>query len=163
MQQNYYEYSNDKLNILIGKTPIWFKEVSTEGDKENGKVFLESHDEFDEAFGKSVKIELSWEKKDRSEYFHAREVQTSIDLYNSINIVASKKETKWLLSHELTYWFGDRTKLIRRKYYASNIIHGLFYCELTERYFQIHIEVIKKFLPNYETFILEMLQSITCH
>jgi len=163
MQQNYYQIIKKEFKIAINKTPIWFQELSAEGDSENGKIFFESSDEFDEVWGKSVKIELSWEKKSRSEYYHAKEVQKSIDLYNSINVVASKKETIWHLSHELTYWFGEKMKLKRRKYYQSKILHGLFYCEITERFIEINFEVVSEYFPNYEPFLFEMMKSIECH
>lgn len=163
LQKNYYVYSNDKCKIVINKTPIWFEKVKVEGNHEKGTIFFESHDEFDENFGKSVKIELSWYQKVREEYYHAREVQDSIDTYNSINIVVTKKENIWLLSHECTYWFGTRTKMIRKGYYPSKIIHSVFFCEITGRVITIHFEVIRKYYLNYEKFIIEMLQSIICH
>ncbi len=163
MQKNYYQTIKKEFKIAINKTPIWFQELSSEGDSENGKIFFESSDEFDEVWGKSVKIELTWEKKNKTDYYHAKEVQKSIDIYNSINVVVSKKETIWHLSHELTYWFGEKMKLKRRKYYQSKILHGLFYCEITERFIEINFEVVSEYFPNYEPFLFEMMKSIECH
>jgi len=163
VQKNYYVYLNEKCKININKTPIWFEAVKVEGTHESGQILFESSDEFDENWGKSVKIELSWFPKKREEYYHAREVQDSIETYNSINVVVTKKEHTWILSHEYTYWYGQRIKMIRKHYYPSIIIHGIYFCDITGRVVIIHFEVIRKYFENYEEFVIQMLKSIECH
>jgi hypothetical protein len=69
----------------------------------------------------------------------------------------------WNLSDRFTYWFGNRTRILRKRYYPENIIHGIFYCELTERQFNIHAIIIRDVYENYLPFILECFNSIICH
>ncbi len=99
----------------------------------------------------------------RIKFFHAREVQESIDIYSANNIVVIKKELVWLHTHEFTYWFGNRTKIIRKRHYPENNIHGVFYCELTERQFNMHSVIIGDHYTGFKPYILECYNSIICH
>jgi len=163
MQKNYYIYEKPELNITIYKLPIWFKETSYEGDEKKGAIFFNSYDEFDEFYGSNAKIEINILKKERLEFYHPKEVQESINLYNAINVVVTKKERAWLNSHEFTYWYGNRTKMIRKRYYQENHIHGLFYCELSSRQFDIHSVVVKDHYEAFKPFRLEAYNSVNCH
>ncbi len=163
MQKNYYVYEKPELNFIIYKLPIWFKESSYEGDEKKGTIFFNSYNEFDEIYGSNAKIEINISEKERLDFYHPKEVQESINLYNAINVVVTKKERTWLNSHEFTYWFGNRRKMIRKRYYQENHIHGLFYCELTGRQFDIHAVVVKDHYEGFKPFLLEAYNSINCH
>jgi hypothetical protein len=163
MQKNYYIYEKPEYKININKIPIWFKETLNEGDENKGTIVFKTHDEYDEIYKSIAKIELNFVNKDRLDFFHAREVQESIDIYNAINVVVTKKERTWLNSHEFSYWFGQRSKMIRKRYYPENHIHGLFYCELTNRLFEIHSTIIRDHYEGFKPYILEAFNSIVCH
>ena len=163
MQHTSYVYQNDNFSININKIPIWFKEIKVEGDKDNGGIVFHTQNDFDEAWGANGKMEVTWTKKGRLEFFHAKEVQNSIDVYNAIRIVVTDKNRIWMRSHEFTYWFGSRSKMIRKRYYPENVIHAVFYCDMTERHFDIHVGIIKKHYEGFKPYILEMFNSIICH
>jgi hypothetical protein len=163
MQRNYYEYKKDEMGIHIGKMPVWFTEKSVEGDAKQGAIEFHSNNEYDEVWGPNAKFRIEWEAKDRSEFYHAREVQESIDMYNAINVVVTNKEQIWMRSHEFTYWFGKRTKMIRKRYYPEQIMHGVFYCEIKNRQYNINARVIKRHYEAFKPYILEAFKSIICH
>ena len=163
MQKSYYQYRKEECRIGIDRMPIWFKETEFDGDQNKGYIIFQTENEYDEIWGPNAKMEISWEKKGRTETFHAKEVQASIDMYNAIKVVVTKKEMIWLRTHDFTYWIGHRTKMIRKRYYPLNIIHGVFYCDITERVFNINTEVIKKHYEGFEPYIIEGYKSIDCH
>ncbi len=165
MQKNYYIYEKPECNITIYKLPIWFKESFYEVDEEatKGTIQFDSYNEYDEIYGSNAKIEINFMKKDRLDFYHPKEVQESINLYNAINVVVTKKENAWLNSHEITFWFGNRTKMIRKRYYQENHIHGLFYCELSSRQFDIHSVIIRNHYEGFKPYLLEAYNSINCH
>jgi hypothetical protein len=163
MQKSYFIYQKPECNVTINKVPIWFKEVEFKGDENKGTIKFHSHNDYDEIWGSNAKMEFDWFKKDRIKFFHAREVQESIDLYNAISIVVTKKDREWLNTHEFTYWFGNRTKIIRKRYYPENAIHGVFYCEISERQFNMHSAIIRNHYEGFKPYILECYNSIVCH
>jgi hypothetical protein len=163
LQRSYYIIEKPECNLIINKLPIWFKEVEFDGDEISGKMTFHSHKDYDENWGPEAKIEISWEKKDRITFYHPREVQESINAYNAINVVVSNKENIWIRSHEFTIWYGSRTKMIKKKYYVENSIHGIFYCDLTERLITLHAIIIKVHYDEFKQYILECFKSIICH
>ncbi|MBD3255265.1 MAG: hypothetical protein GF383_09245 [Candidatus Lokiarchaeota archaeon] len=165
MQKNYYIYQKHDCNVTVNKMPIWFKDITENSDlnEKEGLLSFETHNNYDEVWGANAKMEISWIKKDRTDFLHPREVQQTIDMYNAINIVVTEKKREWLNTHEFTYWFGNRTKMIRKRYYRENVIHGLFYCELTERLFEIHTSIIGKHYEGFKPYIIEAFNSIVCH
>ena len=86
-----------------------------------------------------------------------------LNTYNSIGLVITSKENSWLQSHEFTTWFGRRTKMMRKRFYSEKSIHGIFYCDITERLLNIHTAIIDKFYENFKPFILKAYSSIICH
>ncbi len=163
MQQNSYHYKKPIVQIEIEKMPIWFKETEFNGEPSKGTIKFQDQNMYDEIWGSNVKIDLTWQKKDRNTYFQGREVQESINMYNSINVVVTEKQQGWMRSHEFTYWLGDRTKMIQKRYYPENYICGVFFCEQSERLFTIVASVIRKHYEGYKPYILELFNSIVCH
>ena len=163
MQQTNYPFKKERFGFSVNKMPIWFGEVETNGDDQKGTIELHTGNVYDEIWGPNGKIDISWEKIDRGSFLHAKEVQSSIDQYNAINIVVTKKEQVWLRSHEMTIWYGNRSKMIRKRYYRENCIHGVFYCDVTERLFNIHAAVIKEHYEGFKTYILDAYNSVECH
>lgn len=163
MEYNYYAYEKPEGNIIVQKLPKWFVEVKFEGDEAEGNISFHSQNDYDEIYGSNAKMEISWEKRNRNTFYHGKEVQKSIELYNSLNFVITQKEDSWLLSHEFVSWFGKRTKMIRKRYYRENCIHGIFYCDKTERLINIHVNIIDKFYENFKPFVVKSLTTIICH
>ncbi len=163
MEYNYYVYNKAECNITINKMPIWFKEIEYEGDENNGYIIMHSQNDCDEIWGPNTKLEIKWEKRERMNLFYYKEVEKSIETYNAIGIVVTKKERDWLMSHEFTFWFGQRRKMIRKRYYVEKVIHGIFYCEITERLFSIHTSIIESMYENYKPNIIKSYNSVECH
>ena len=163
MEYNYYTYEKNEGNITVHKLPKWFREEKFEGDVNEGNISFYSQNDYDEIYGSNAKMEITWEKKDRTSFFHGKEVQNSIELYSSIGFAITNKESDWLLSHEFVTWFGQRTKMMRKRYYREKCIHGIFYCDVTERLINVHANVIEKFFENFKPFIIKSLSTIICH
>ena len=163
MEFNYYAYNKPECNISIDKIPKWYQEIEYQGDESQGSINFNSQNDYDEIWGPNSTLELTWEKKGRSDLFYYKEVQGSIDVYNAIGIVVTEKKKDWLMSHEFTYWFGHRNKMIRRRYYNERVIHGIFYCEISERVFNIHTIIIGEMYENFKPYVLKSYSSIICH
>ena len=163
MEYNYYVYNKAECNLTINKMPIWFKEIEYEGDENNGYIIMHSQNDYDEIWGPNTKLEIKWEKRERMNLFYYKEVEKSIETYNAIGIVVTKKERDWLMSHEFTFWFGQRRKMIRKRYYVEKVVHGIFYCEITERLFSIHTSIIESMYENYKPNIIKSYNSVECH
>jgi hypothetical protein len=163
MEYNYFVYVKPECEITINKMPKWFQEIEYEGNENQGYIILHSQNEVDEIWGPESKMEINWEKKDRMNFFYYKEVQNSIDVYNAIGLVVTEKDRDWLLSHEITFWFGHRNKMIRKRFYHEKSIHCVFYCETTERLFNIHTSMIADRFEDYKPFILNSYNSFVCH
>ncbi|MFX0075298.1 MAG: hypothetical protein ACFE96_07645 [Candidatus Hermodarchaeota archaeon] len=163
MEYNYYSYEKSECDIEVQKLPIWFKEVKFEGDQEEGTITFHSQNDYDEIYGSNAKMELSWEKKYKGSLYFGKEVQNSIEIYNSVGFAITQKENSWLLSHEFVTWFGQRTKMMRKRFYREKCIHGIYYCDITERLINIHFNIIDKFYENFKPFIEKSLTTLICH
>ena len=163
MEYNYYSYEKPEGKIIVQQLPKWFVEIKFEGDEAEGTITFHSQNDYDEIYGSNAKMEISWEKRSRNTFYHGKEVQKSIELYNSLNFVITQKEDTWLLSHEFVFWFGQRTKMIRKRYYRENCIHGIFYCDKTERLVNIHVNIIDKHYENFKPFIVKSFSTVICH
>ena len=163
MQQTNFAYSKERLGLLVNKMPIWFSEIEVTGNDQDGSISLHTASKYDEVWGPNGKMDISWEKLDRGSFLHAKEVQKSIDQYNSIQIVVTQKEQVWLRSHELTIWYGSRSKMIRKHFYRENSIHGIFYCDITERLFNIHTAIILEHYEGFKPYIIDAYNSIESH
>lgn len=163
MEYNYYVYNKAECNLTINKMPIWFKEIEYEGDENNGYIIMHSQNDYDEIWGPNTKLEIKWEKRERMNLFYYKEVERSIETYNAIGIVVTKKERDWLMSHEFTFWFGQRRKMIRKRYYVEKVVHGIFYCEITERLFSIHTSIIESMYEKYKPYVIKSYNSVECH
>jgi hypothetical protein len=163
MERTTYPYEKPEVDLKINKMPIWFREIEFNGDEAEGTIILRSKNDYDEIWGSNAKMEISWEKMERENYLHARAVQQSIDMYNAIDIVITKKETIWVRSHEFTYWLGNRTKMIRKHYYPENSIHGIFFCDVSGRIFNLHTKIIREHYEGFKEYILDSYKSVICH
>jgi len=152
MEYNYYSYEKLEAKILVPKLPIWFREVEFNGDEYEGNLMLHSQNEYDEIYGSNAKG-----------FYYAKEVQQSIELYNAIGFVITSKENTWLRSHEFTFWYGQRTKMMRKRYYREKCIHGIFFCDITKRLINLHTTIIDKFYDNFKPFVIKSYNTFICH
>ncbi|MFX1311490.1 MAG: hypothetical protein ACFFHD_02615 [Promethearchaeota archaeon] len=143
--------------------PIWLRETQYEGDNNHGTIILNSQDEYDEIWGPIFKMEINWEKKERSNLLFYKETQNSIDLYNAIGLVVTEKEKDWLMSHEIVFWYGHRNKMIRKRFYTERAIHCVFYCDISEKIYNCHTSIIESMYENYKPYVLKAYRSIICH
>jgi hypothetical protein len=163
MEYNYYVYEKGEADLQLTRMPIWFKEVEFNGDKTKGNLILHSQNDYDEIWGANAKMDISWETRDRQNFYYGREVQASINTYNSIGLVITSKENSWLQSHEITTWFGQRSKILQKRFYSEKSIHAIFFCDITERLINIHTAIIDKYYENFKPLLLKAYSSIVCH
>ncbi|KKM94928.1 hypothetical protein LCGC14_1193310 [marine sediment metagenome] len=163
MEYNYYVYKKPEINLIINKMPIWFREKEFTENENNSSLVLHSENSYDEIWGPISKMEVTWEKKEKRNLFYYKEVEATIQTYNSIGFIVTEKERGWLMSHEFTHWYGHRHKMIRKRFYLEKVIHGIFYCEVSERLFHIHTSIIESMYENYKPYILKSYSSLICH
>ncbi len=160
-----WHYINENTKIQINKISNQYTQgnIIEEGTDKNGKITLTSVKNFDEYWGPESKIEITWETKEPEDYHQGLKVKETIRMFSAIEVLATKKENKWHLSHEMTIWFGNRQQIKRKRFYASRIIHSILYCELSNRIFEIHATCIGNRYVNYEPLIMEIMNSFQCH
>jgi hypothetical protein len=165
MEKESWQYINSSVGIQLNKISNLFsnQNIEVEGDQNKGRIVFKSTKISDEVWGPEAKIEVSWEKTDPLQYHHGLKVKETIRMFSSIEVVATKKETHWHLSHEMTYWFGNRQQILRRRFFPSNIIHAVFFCELSHRVFEIHFVTLTASYSKYEKHILDTFFSLQCH
>ena len=163
MKRTYWIYRNNDCGFNIEKVPIYLERKEENGNYETGLVSFKSTGQVDEIWGADVKLDVTWEKCNRITYNHGSKIKESIEIYNTLQVSVVKKQQEWIKSHEMTYWVGTRNKIKRKRFYASTIIHALYLCEVTERFFEIHAEIISSLFPNYENLILDAIKSMNCH
>ncbi|MHA1561839.1 MAG: hypothetical protein ACTSPA_06895 [Promethearchaeota archaeon] len=117
----------------------------------------------DEVWGADSDITIEWKKLEASHFHLGKIVNESIQNYALINVVTTKKERLWHLSHEMIIWYGSRQQMSRRRYFVSKVIHATFFCELTQRLFHIHANCLANAFNYYKTAIIEFINSIQCH
>ncbi|MFX1273446.1 MAG: hypothetical protein ACFFBP_16570 [Promethearchaeota archaeon] len=163
MHKTTYVYDKPEFGLKLNLMPIWFKEIETSGDINAGSIILESQNIFDEFWGPIARMELNWENKDVNDFYHPREVQKNIDVYSGIQVAVTKKKNDWINSHNYTIWYGHRRKLIKTSYYEELSIHGIFYCDQSNKIYDLNAGVIKEHYEGFEPYILDAFNSIVCH
>jgi len=143
--------------------PVYLEKRSEEGDTKSGKVTFHSTSNYDEIWGADVKFDVTWELADRMTYNQAKKVRETIKMFNAIDIAVLKKETEWVRSHEMTYWYGGKKQIIQKRFYSTSIIHGIVLCEQTSRVFETHAVIVTPLFPNYEQLVLDAMRSLKCH
>lgn len=163
MQSNYYVFENEACSIRMDKMPVWFQEKESNGYKDKGTIIFHTTNNYDEIWGANAKMEITWEKKERTEAFHAKLVQNSIDRYSAVEVTITNKELIWVRSHECTIWYGTRTKMIRKHFYRENSIHAVLYCDISEREFNFHTSIVAEHFQGFKPYVLEAYNAIICH
>lgn len=134
-----------------------------EGYYEQGKVLFNSQKDADEHFGPEAELEVTWESLSAMSYRHGRAVRDSIKMHNAIQVTVENKEDNWLNSHEITIWTGTRQKFISKRLYTIKYLHGLFFCDATNRFFNIQARIYGPVFDSYRPFLKDAITSIVCH
>jgi hypothetical protein len=163
LQHSHWVYRNQPCSFLIEKMPIYLERVTEEGDLKAGKVTFKSTSQYDEVWGSDVKFDVTWELADRMTYNHGKKVRETIKMFNAIDIVVIDKKTEWVRSHEFTYWYGQKKQIIQKRFYSTQIIHGVMLCDQSSRVFETHAVIITSLFTNYEQLILDSMRSLKCH
>ena len=168
MLQNSWKYLNIENQIVINKISTIYsndkKFIKKEGNIDEGRIGFKSVQISDEVWGADSDITIEWKKlEDPSHYHLGKIVSESIQNYALINVVTSKKDRLWHLSHEMIIWYGSRQQMNRRRFFVSKVIHATFFCELTQRLFHIHANCLANAYNYYKGAILDLINSIQCH
>ena len=163
MEHTYWVAKYPEKNVAIEKVPIYFQQVDIQGNAEAGTVKFESYNKMEEIYGPDAIFEVYWETVDRALFHQGNRVQQSFDMYNSIEVNISNKETVWNRSHEGTFWYGTRSQIKQKHFYNSNHIHCVLLCEQTSRVFEMHATIIANMYPNYKDIVIAAMKSLLCH
>ncbi len=164
MKRTYYVFEKPECKFSITKMPIWFEEIEMgQNNERKGRIVLHSANDFDDNWGANAKMEIMWEPKDRLNFTHYKEVEKTIEEFQAINIAVNRKENTWMRSHEFTFWYGSRRKRIGRSFYVERAIHGIFYCDQSQRLFSLHTGIIEKLYDNFEPYVKDAYLNVHCH
>lgn len=165
MQHNFWRYIDSENQLQINHISNLFNQegVQREGNFDQGRLKFFTHKTSDKFFGSDATLEISWEKVDPLKYHHGLRVKETIGMFSRIQVVITKKETKWSHSHELTLWYGTRQKIMKKRFFSSRITHGIMYCDLSHRVFNIHGIFLGQDRKLYEKAIMEAIESFHCH
>jgi hypothetical protein len=168
MLQKNWKYLNIENQIVINKISNIYssdkKFIKKEGNIDEGRVEFKSVQISDEVWGADSDITIEWKKLDDPSHFHlGRIVKESVQNYALINVQIQKKDRLWHLSHEMIIWYGNKQQMSRRRYFVSKVVHATFFCELTQRLFSIHANVLANAYNYYKEAIMEFIKSIQCH
>ena len=165
MQHNFWRYIDTENQIQLNNISNLFSQegVKREGSFEQGRLKFFTVKTSDKFFGSDATLEISWEKVDPLSYHHGLKVKETIGNFSKIQVVVTKKETKWSHSHELTLWYGSRNQILKKRFFSSKITHGIMFCELTNRIFNIHGIFLGQKQKLYEKAIMDAIESLHCH
>ncbi|MHA1719301.1 MAG: hypothetical protein ACTSWX_11550 [Promethearchaeota archaeon] len=168
IQNSSWKFLNMENQIVLNKISNIYskdnKSIKEEGDMKEGRIEFKSVQISDEVWGPDSDITIEWKKLDDPSHYHlGRIVNETIQNYALINVVTSKKERLWHLSHEMIIWYGNRQQMSRRRYFVSKVIHATFFCELTQRLFHIHANSLANSYDYYKDAIMDFINSIQCH
>ena len=165
MQHNFWRYIDEENKLQFNKISNLFdqEKVTREGNFDQGSTKFHTGKSSDKFFGSDATLEFSWEKVDPLKYHHGLKVKETIRMFSAIQVVVGKKETKWSHSHELTLWYGTRQQILKKRFFSSRITHGIMFCELTNRVFDIHAIFLGQNRKLYEKAIMDAIDSFYCH
>ena len=163
MQKTTYIFEKSDYNLILNRMPVWFEETNSSGNENAGSIRLETKNVTDELWGPIGNIEINWEHLDPSKAYFPKIVQKNIDVYDAIKVSLTKKKRDWLNSHNYTIWYGKRRKLIKTTYYEEISIHGIFYCDITQRAIDMNSGILNENFKGFESYILDAFNSIVCH
>ena len=165
MQHNFWRYIDEENKLQFNKISNLFdqEKVTREGNFDQGSIKFHTVKSSDKFFGSDATLEFSWEKIDPVSYHHGLRVKETIGMFSRIQVVVTKKETKWSHSHELTLWYGTRQQILKKRFFSSRITHGIMFCELSNRIFNIHGIFLGQQRKLYEKAIMDAIESFHCH
>ena len=165
MQHNFWRYIDQENQLSLNHISNLFdqEKVTREGEFDQGRLKFHTIKSSDKFFGSDATLEISWEKVDPVKYHHGLKVKQTISMFSAIQVVINKKETKWSHSHELTLWYGSRNQILKKRFFSSKITHGIMFCELTSRIFEMHGIFLGQKRKLYEQAIMDAIDSFYCH
>ena len=165
MQHNFWRYIDSENQLQLNHISNLFAQegVKREGNFNQGSLKFFTVKSSDKFFGSDATLTISWEKIDPVKYHHGLHVKETIRMFSAIQVVVTKKETKWHQSHELTLWYGNRQQIVKKRYFRSRITHGIMFCESTNRIFDIHAIFLGSQRKMYEKAIMDAIDSFHCH
>lgn len=163
MEFSTWTFRNEEFKVCIDRVPNYYDRDTEEGDQNQGKITFKCGRQVDDIFGPESRFFVSWETMPPIGYHHGKAVRDSIKQWSAVEVNVERRESGWVNHHEDAMWFGRRTKMQQKHMYAIGIIHGLFYCDVSQRYFEIHGETMFQYKDNYNTLIEAAFKSIQCH
>ncbi|HMF33860.1 MAG TPA: hypothetical protein VKK79_20710 [Candidatus Lokiarchaeia archaeon] len=163
MEFSTWTYRNEESLIYLERVPNYYERELEEGDQRQGRVTFVCARKVDEIFGPESRFSVSWESKPPLEYHHGKAVRDSIKQWSAIEVNVERRESAWINRHECEIWYGRRTKMQQKRVYQTGIIHALFYCDTSQRFFEVHGETTFQFRDNYNNLITSAFNSIQCH
>jgi len=151
------------FNIIIDKVSKFYDRDEETGYKEKGRVSFSCIRQTDSIFGAESRFYVAWEPKLAKDYHHGRAVQTSIKEWSAVEVNVERRTSGWINHHEYGMWYGRRTKFQQKRMYQIGVIHALFYCDVTQRLFDVHGETTLQFQDNYNPLIEMAFYSLQCH
>jgi len=163
MEYSTWVYRNSEFNVILERISNYYERDEETGDRPKGRVSFKSVRQTDSIFGAESRFSVTWEPKLAKDYLYGRAVQNSIKEWSGLEVNVERRDSGWLNQHEYAIWYGRRSKFQQKRMYQIGVLHALFYCDTTQRFFEIHGETTLQFRDNYNPFIETAFNSLQCH
>jgi hypothetical protein len=156
-------YRNPEFNVFVGKIANFYERDEETGNQERGRASFKCVRQTDSIFGAESRFFVAWEPKLAKDYHHGRAVQNSIKEWSAVEVNVERRGSGWINGHEYAIWYGRRNKFQQKRMYQIGVVHALFYCDVTQRLFEVHGETTLQFRDNYNPLIEAAFNSLQCH
>ncbi|GAB4331911.1 MAG: hypothetical protein Kow0069_39440 [Promethearchaeota archaeon] len=162
MEFSTWVFRNEEFGVFLDKVPNFMDRNLEEGSQVQGRITFVSQAEVDEYYGPEAELEVTWESMGAMSFRHGRALRDSIREHNAIDVVVESTERDWLNHHEFSMWFGSRRKFLHKRLYGISYVHGLFFCDQTQRYFQLQARIYAPAFESYKPHLVATIKSIRC-
>ncbi|MHA1377657.1 MAG: hypothetical protein ACTSRG_04645 [Candidatus Helarchaeota archaeon] len=137
-----------------------------EGNDKNGKLEFRSREIYDEIWGPYITITFSWVTYPMENFHSGDAIQDILNLFSKLNInLEERSDNNYINAHLFQYLIGSRFVLKKGITYNIKEIHGILYCEQSQREISIIVTVNdnQNIFQNWKMPIFRILNSINFH
>ncbi len=158
-------YVNDTLNVVINYLPSNFRLYEETGDEKSGKLIFKSLEIYDETWGPYLTLTFSWISYPIENFHSGDAIQDILNLFAKLNMNLDDRINDYILGHFFQSAVGSRIILKKGTPYTVKEIHGILYCEHSQREISIIVVInnIQNIFPSWKDTIIRIIKSIKFH
>ena len=135
------------------------------GTAKEGKIEFKSREIYDETWGSYLTITFSWISYPLDGFHSGDAIQEILNLFSKINMTLEERVNDYIFGHFIQLVIGSRVILKKGIPYKVKEVHGVLYCEQSEREVSVVITVndIQNIFPKWKDVLLRIIKSIKFH